>query len=199
VGLVPANWASLVSVDGLVNCGRGKGGWREAPNGWQMARGRSSPWLGAGRQAACTVGCGGGVPTFYSRLELAEAVRARQTTGTSRYGRPARAAWRPSTAATPWGRQRTGSSACQDAHGTWREQDGKEGRRTRRPIALRKPRGARGASCSLRRLQATVALGSRSNGSRSSRPKSASQTPPALSVLRKTPMFSDIHRNTLPP
>jgi hypothetical protein len=142
---------------------------------------------------------GGGVPTFYSRLELAEAVRARQTTGTSRYGRPARAAWRPSTAATPWGRQRTGSSACQDAHGTWREQDGKEGRRTRRPIALRKPRGARGASCSLRRPQATVALGSRSNGSRSSRPKSASQTPPALSVLRKTPMFSDIHRNTLPP
>jgi hypothetical protein len=31
VGLVPANWASLVSVDMPVNCGIDKGGWREAP------------------------------------------------------------------------------------------------------------------------------------------------------------------------
>jgi hypothetical protein len=30
VGLVPTNWASSVSVDGPVNRGIGKGGWREA-------------------------------------------------------------------------------------------------------------------------------------------------------------------------
>jgi hypothetical protein len=49
------------------------------------------------------------------------------------------------------------------AHGAWRERNGEEGRRTRRPITLLKPRGARGASASvpgprwgLRRRQRTA-------------------------------------------
>jgi hypothetical protein len=50
-----------------------------------------------------------------------------------------------------------------------------------------------------RRPQATVSLGSRSNGSRSSRPKSASQTPPALAVLRKTPQVFRYSQKYPPP
>jgi hypothetical protein len=62
-----------------------------------------------------------GVPTFYGRLVLAEAVRARQSTGTSRYGR-----WPPATsascmAATSLGgrRGRRGLAMARAAHGAW--------------------------------------------------------------------------------
>jgi hypothetical protein len=47
------------------------------------------------------------------------------------------------------GRAVHGGSACQGAHGAWRERDGEEGWRMRRPIALHKPRGACGASASV--------------------------------------------------
>jgi hypothetical protein len=59
--VAPASWARLVSVDGPVSCSKCRGGWREALNGLQKARDRSSPRPVAGTPAAYTVGRGGGV------------------------------------------------------------------------------------------------------------------------------------------
>jgi hypothetical protein len=65
--------------------------------GWENKRHGSSTLMAAMVPAAALwwSRARGRVPTFYSRLVLAKAVRARQSTGTSRYGR-----WPPATSAS---------------------------------------------------------------------------------------------------
>jgi hypothetical protein len=59
------------------------------------------------------------------------------------------AAWAGATTTCAPVRRRPGWVAGAVAANAWRERDGEEGRWTRRPISLRKPRGARGASASV--------------------------------------------------
>jgi hypothetical protein len=58
--LFPVSWGSVGPVDGSACYGRGRGGWREALLGLQLARNRSSPRPGARRSAGGAVGVGGG-------------------------------------------------------------------------------------------------------------------------------------------
>jgi hypothetical protein len=73
------------------------------------------------------------------------------------------AAWARATASYAPVRRRPGWVAGAATADAWHERNGEEGRRTRRPIPLRKPRGARGASAfvsgprwGLRRRQRTT-------------------------------------------
>jgi hypothetical protein len=71
--------------------GRCLDGWAARKTSGAGARRRWQPWAGGGALVVPRKG-GGGVPSFYSPLVLAKVVRARQSTGTSRYGR-----WPPAT------------------------------------------------------------------------------------------------------
>jgi hypothetical protein len=72
--------------------GRCLEGWAAGKTSATGARRRWQPWCRRRRSSGPAQRA---VPTFYGRLVLAEAVRARQSTGTSRYGR-----WPPSTSAS---------------------------------------------------------------------------------------------------
>jgi hypothetical protein len=65
------------------------GGWEDKRRGSSTSMATMGRWRRSGGPAQ-----GGGVPSFYSPLVLAKVVRARQSTGTSRYGR-----WPPATSA----------------------------------------------------------------------------------------------------